>query len=168
MFKGYGTGSALLKLTSAGNNKVSMEEVYFLEAKTLQNKHGGMVLVNGHIYCGHGNGSGLPICVDIKTGAVAWGARTRRRSGESSVTYADGHVVFRFQDGKIAIVKANSEKFEVIRSFDPAFQEKNPGPIRHCRWPTLPSRTKQSHVLSVAISQTWRRSLFTMHFIELF
>ncbi len=121
---GYGTGSALLKLTSAGNNKVSMEEVYFLEAKTLQNKHGGMVLVNGHIYCGHGNGSGLPICVDIKTGAVAWGPERGVGSGESSVTYADGHVVFRFQDGKIAIVKANSEKFEVIRSFDPAFQEK--------------------------------------------
>jgi outer membrane protein assembly factor BamB len=121
---GYGTGSALLKLASAGNNKVSMEEVYFLDGKTLQNKHGGMVLVNGHIYCGHGNGTGMPICVDVKTGTIAWGPERGVGSGESSVAYADGHVVFRFQDGKVAIVKATPEKFEVVRSFDPAFQEK--------------------------------------------
>ncbi len=121
---GYGTGSALLKLSPDSNNRVKMEEVYFLNAKTLQNKHGGMVLVDGHIYCGHGNGTGMPICVNVATGKVAWGPERGVGSGESSVTYADGHVVFRFQDGKIAIVKATPEKFEVVRSFDPAFQEK--------------------------------------------
>ncbi len=121
---GYNTGSALLKLTAAGDKKVSMEEVYFLDAKTLQNKHGGMVLVNGHIYCGHGNGLGLPICVEMKTGKIAWGPERGVGSGESSVTYADGHIVFRFQNGKVAIVKANPEKFELVRSFDPAFQQK--------------------------------------------
>lgn len=121
---GYGTGSALLKLSPEADNRVKMEEVYFLNAKTLQNKHGGMVLVDGYIYCGHGNGTGLPICVKLATGEVAWGPERGVGSGESSVTYADGHVVFRFQDGKIAIVKATPEKFEVVRSFDPAFQEK--------------------------------------------
>jgi outer membrane protein assembly factor BamB len=114
----------LLQLTAAGDKKVAMEEVYFLDAKTLQNKHGGMVLVNGHIYCGHGNGMGLPICVEMKTGKIAWGPERGVGSGESSVTYADGHIVFRFQNGKVAIVKANPEKFELVRSFDPAFQQK--------------------------------------------
>lgn len=121
---GYNTGSALLKLTSAANGGVKAEEVYFLNAKTLQNKHGGMVLVDGHIYCGHGNGLGLPVCVNIRNGKVQWGPERNVGSGESSVTYADGCVVFRFQDGKVAIVKATPERFTLIRSFDPAFQEK--------------------------------------------
>ena len=121
---GYNTGSALLKLTQDGKDRVSMEEVYFLDSKTLQNKHGGMVLVDGHIYCGHGNGSGMPICVEMKSGNIAWGPERNTGKGESSVAYADGHVVYRFQDGTVAIVKADPKKYEVIRSFKPAFQEK--------------------------------------------
>ncbi|MDZ4848588.1 MAG: PQQ-binding-like beta-propeller repeat protein [Pirellulaceae bacterium] len=121
---GYNTGSALLKLSGKGDESVAMEEVYFLDAKTLQNKHGGMVLVDGHIYCGHGNGLGLPICVELKTGIIKWGPERGLGKGESSVVYADGHLVFRFQDGTISVVKANAEKFEVVRSFKPVFQQK--------------------------------------------
>ena len=121
---GYNTGSALLKLKADGNDKVTMEEVYFLDAKTLQNKHGGMVLVDGYIYCGHGNGLGLPVCIDMKSGNVAWGPERSVGKGESSVVYADGHILYRFQDGTIAIVKANPQKFEVVKSFMPNFQEK--------------------------------------------
>jgi len=121
---GYDTGSALLRLSKKGKNEIQMKEVYFLPAKTLQNKHGGMVLIDGFIYCGHGNGNGLPICIELKTGKVAWGPQRGAGSGESSVAYADGNIVFRFQNGKVSIVKASPKKFEVVRSFDPAFQEK--------------------------------------------
>jgi outer membrane protein assembly factor BamB len=121
---GYNTGSALLKLTAAKDDTVSMQEVYYLEAKTLQNKHGGMVLVDGHLYCGHGNGLGLPLCLEVASGKVAWGPERGVASGESSVAYADGHVVFRFQDGTVAIYRATPEKPELLRSFQPAFQEK--------------------------------------------
>lgn len=121
---GYDTGSALLKLMADGKDRVSMEEVYFLESKTLQNKHGGMVLVDGHIYCGHGNGKGVPICVEMKSGEITWGPERNIGKGESSVAYADGNVVYRFQDGTVAIVKANPKQFELVRSFKPAFQEK--------------------------------------------
>ncbi|MEK6237603.1 MAG: PQQ-like beta-propeller repeat protein, partial [Planctomycetales bacterium] len=60
---GYNTGSALLKLSADGDG-VKAEEVYFLEGGVLQNKHGGLVLHDGHVYCGHK--SGLPICVEMK------------------------------------------------------------------------------------------------------
>ena len=62
---GYGTGSALLKLKSEGSGVVA-EEVYFLKPKVLQNHHGGMVLVDGHIYCGHKHNGGDPICIEVK------------------------------------------------------------------------------------------------------
>ena len=76
---GYRTGAALLKLSADGNEAVHVTEVYWLDAKQLQNKHGGMTLVDGHIYCGHGNGSGLPICVEMATGQIAWGPKQHSR-----------------------------------------------------------------------------------------
>ncbi len=64
----YDTGSALLKLVGTGDGNVKADEQYFLTANKLQNKHGGMIYHEGHIYCGHGNGSGLPICIEMATG----------------------------------------------------------------------------------------------------
>jgi len=120
---GYGTGSALLKLASDGNGGVDAEEVYWLESKTLQNKHGGMTLVDGHIYCGHGNGDGLPICVEMKTGDVSWGPLRGKGSGETSTVYADGHIVFRREDGTVILAEATPEKFVMKSSFMPSFQQ---------------------------------------------
>ncbi|QEG39053.1 PQQ-binding-like beta-propeller repeat protein [Roseimaritima ulvae] len=119
----YNTGSALLKLTADGSGGVQAKEVYWLGSKELQNKHGGMVLVGKHIYCGHGNGNGLPICVDITTGETAWGPERAPGKGESAITYADGHVIFRRENGTVLLVRATPEKFDVVREFMPAFQQ---------------------------------------------
>ena len=120
----YDTGSALLKLASDGKDQVKMTEVYKLKANQLQNKHGGMVLVDGYIYCGDGNGNGLPICVKMADGSAAWGPERAPGKGESSITYADGVVVFRRQSGDIDLVKATPKKFELLTSFKPAYQER--------------------------------------------
>lgn len=119
----YNTGSALLKLSSVGSQKVNAEEVYWLDANQLQNKHGGMVLVDGHIYCGHGNGNGLPICVDMKSGEIAWGPIRAEGNGETSVVYADGHVIFRRENGTVILAKATPAKFDVVQTFEPEYQE---------------------------------------------
>ena len=120
---GYGTGSALLKLEADGNG-VNANEVYWLDAKKLQNKHGGMTLVDGYIYCGHGNGDGKPICVEMSTGKVAWGPERAEGSGETSLIYADGHVVFRRENGVIILAKATPKQFDVVGTFKPVFQER--------------------------------------------
>ncbi len=120
----YNTGAALLKLVANGDG-VDVEEVYWLDSKTFQNKLGGMTLVDGHIYCGHGNGSGLPICLEMKTGKVKWGPERAKGKGESSVIVADGHIIWRRQDGTVILTKVNSEKMEVVSSFKPEFQEDN-------------------------------------------
>ncbi len=119
----YNTGSALLKLQSSGKDEVKMTEVYRLAANVMQNKHGGMVLVNGYIYCGDGNGSGNPICVKLADGSIAWGPERAPGKGESSITYADGIVVFRRDDGIVDLVQATPEKFNLIANFKPDFQE---------------------------------------------
>jgi len=69
---GYQTGSGLLKLSKQGDS-VAATEQYFLDGKTFQNHHGGMVLVGGHIYGGQGHRMGLPICIELATGRKIWG-----------------------------------------------------------------------------------------------
>ncbi len=120
----YGVGTALLHLKKSGKDEVSMEEVYFKEAKNIQNKQGGSVLVDGYIYCGHGDGQGMPICLDLKTGEKAWGPIRGVGQGESSVIYADGHVLYRFQDGTIALIEANPKAYNLKFTFKPEYQER--------------------------------------------
>ena len=120
----YNTGSALLKLGSFSDG-VDVEEVYWLDGRTFQNKLGGMTLVDGHIYCGHGNGSGLPVCLEMKSGEIKWGPLRAKGKGESSLVYADGHLVWRRQDGHVILTKAHAGAMDVVSSFKPAYQEDN-------------------------------------------
>ena len=123
---GYNQGSGLVKLIRDGDGDgVRAEEVYFLDGRTLQNKHGGMVLVDGYIYLGHGNARGYPTCVEFKTGDIAWGG-TRQRDvgrGEAGVVYADGNIIFRRSDGTVAMFAASAEDFELNGTLEPEYQE---------------------------------------------
>ena len=118
----YGTGAALLKLTANGE-QVNAEEVYWLDGKTFQNKHGGMTLVDGHIYCGHGNGNGLPVCLNMKSGEVTWGPERAKGKGEASLVVADGHIVWRREDGTVILTKVNPKTMDVVGAFKPEFQK---------------------------------------------
>lgn len=114
---GYGTGSALLKLTKEGDG-IKAEEVYFLDPKTMQNHHGGMVLYKDHIYCGHGHNNGFPLCLDLKTGKVAWGGKIRGEgSGSAAVVFADGNLIYRYQSGEVALIEANPKEYILKGSF---------------------------------------------------
>lgn len=117
---GYQTGSALLKLSKAGDG-VQAEEVYFLPSKTLQNHHGGLVLIGDHIYGGHGHNRGYPICVEMASGKVAWGGEGadlgHGGSGSAAVTAADGHLYFRYQNGRMVLIEARPQGYQVKGAF---------------------------------------------------
>lgn len=117
---GYRTGSALLKLSRNGDT-VQAQEVYFLPAKTLQNHHGGLVLIGDYIYGGHGHNRGFPICVEMATGKVAWGGEgveiTHGGSGSAAVTAADGHLYFRYQNGRMVLIEATPQGYRVKGTF---------------------------------------------------
>ncbi|MCU0780963.1 MAG: PQQ-like beta-propeller repeat protein [Akkermansiaceae bacterium] len=119
----YGAGSGLVKLSKDGDG-VKMEEVYFIGPNKLQNHHGGMVLVDGHIFCGHRQNGGDPVCVDIRTGELKWGPEKPPGKGSAAVTYVDGHLIFRYQDGTLALVKADPKAFKLLGTFKPEYQEK--------------------------------------------
>lgn len=119
----YGAGAGLVKLTKDGDG-VKAEEVYFLKADVLQNHHGGMVLVDGYLYCGHKQNGGEPKCLDLKTGQMMWGPVKAPGKGSAAVTYVDGHLIFRYQDGLVVLVEATPKEFRMKGSFKPQFQEK--------------------------------------------
>jgi outer membrane protein assembly factor BamB len=115
---GYHTGSALLRLVPAAGG-VAAEEVYFLDAPTLQNHHGGLVLVGDHVYGGHGQNNGFPICVELESGDVVWGGQIRNQgTGSAAVTVADGHLYFRYQNGVTMLIEATPEGYRERGSFE--------------------------------------------------
>ncbi len=122
---GYGDGgTALVKLTSSGD-EVKAEEVYYLPANELQNHHGGMLKIGEHVYFGAKHNQGFPICVEAMTGKIIWGGKTRGPGdGSAAVVYADGNIIFRYQNGTVALVEATTEDYKLKGSFKPEFQQK--------------------------------------------
>ncbi len=115
---GYQTGSVLVQLKKNGAKGVDAEEVYFLAHKVLQNHHGGMVIVGDYLYGGHGHNEGSPICVNFLTGKVAWRQRRGPGDGSAAVSYADGHLYFRYQNGSVALIEATPEEYRLKGNFN--------------------------------------------------
>ncbi len=116
---------SLLKLSPDGEGGAQAEEVYFLKPQTLQNHHGGMVLIDGHVYCGHRHNEGFPICVRMADGEVAWGGRTRGvGKGSAAATAADGNLIFRYQSGEVVLIKASPDDYEIRGSFTPPHKDR--------------------------------------------
>jgi outer membrane protein assembly factor BamB len=113
---GYNTGAALLRVVKKGGG-LAAEEVYFLEASEMQNHHGGMVRVGDHVYCGHGHNQGFPLCVELKTGKVAWRPGRGAGTGSAAVVFADGHLYFRYENGTMALVEATPKEYRLKGSF---------------------------------------------------
>lgn len=124
---GYGTGSALLKLVKSGD-KIEAVEQYFLTAKEMENHHGGMILLGDQVYCGHGHNNGFPVCFDLLTGKHHWPKERGPGSRSAAVSFADGHLYFRYEDGVMALIEATPEELRVKGSFKIA---NNSGPS----WP---------------------------------
>jgi len=113
---GYGTGSALIKLTGTGDG-IAAEQVYFLDAKTMENHHGGLILHDGYVYTGTGHNKGFPLCVKMADGKVAWGKIRNEGQGSAAISYADGRLYFRYQDGLMVLVEATPEGYREHGSF---------------------------------------------------
>lgn len=85
---------------------VIAEEQYWLRANVFQNHHGGMVRIGDYIYAGKGHNNGFPICLEWKTGKVAWEKERGPGQESAAVIAADGHLYFRYQDGTMALIEA--------------------------------------------------------------
>jgi outer membrane protein assembly factor BamB len=113
---GYGAGAVLLQLVKTEGG-VSAREVYFLEADTMQNHHGGVVLHDGHVYTGTGLNRGFPLCVELATGSVKWGPVRNAGKNSAAVMYADGRLYYRYQNGWMLLVEASPDGYRERGAF---------------------------------------------------
>lgn len=95
-------GAALLKLNRNGES-FEVEEVY--ASSRLPTGIGGAVLVGDHLYGSTGQGL---VCVDFKTGEIVWQDRS---IGASAICVAEGNLYLHGDDGDVALVEVNPEKY---------------------------------------------------------
>lgn len=103
---GYGTGAASFKLAPGGKASVNYSN------KEMVNHHGGMVLLDGYVY---GFDEQILKCIDLKSGKTKW---QNRSVGKGSVTYADGHLYLRSEQGPVALAAASPEGYDEKGRFD--------------------------------------------------
>jgi outer membrane protein assembly factor BamB len=93
-----------------------VKERYSLAIRnTTKNTHGGVVLVDGHIY-GHSEVLRW-ICQNLKSGKITWKEREALDTKSGAITAADGMLYLFTEDGDVGLVKANPEKFELVSEF---------------------------------------------------
>jgi hypothetical protein len=116
---GYGVGCNAFRITAADGAFVA-EEVY--AGKQMQNHHGGLVLVGGHVY---GIGRRDLKCIELRTGKVVW---ENKCVGKGSIGYADGHLVLRSERGagELAWVEATPEGYVEKGRFTPPEHNEEP------------------------------------------
>ena len=105
---GYGAGCMLVDFSSG-----RPETVY--ANKVMKNHHGGVILIDGHLY-GHSDSLGW-VCQDFATGAGMW--REKKELGKGAIGYADGHFYCVDEDsGEVMLVEANAKKWQSRGSFE--------------------------------------------------
>ncbi|MFP6763137.1 MAG: PQQ-binding-like beta-propeller repeat protein [Planctomycetaceae bacterium] len=107
----YGTGGGLARITADGD-QFTATEVYF--ERSMQNHHGGMVLVDGSLY---GFGSGGLLCMDFESGSISWRNRSVRKG---SLCFADGHLYCYGEKNQVALVEADPDQYIEKGRFDVA------------------------------------------------
>jgi outer membrane protein assembly factor BamB len=111
---GYGTGCAMFQLGPKGNATVGYSN------KEMKNHHGGMVVLDGHVY---GFDEQVMKCLDLKTGDTVW---QNRSVGKGAVTYADGRLYLRSENGPVALCVATTKGYEEKGRFEPKNRSDKP------------------------------------------
>jgi outer membrane protein assembly factor BamB len=109
-------GSALLKIVAKGD-ELEAEEVWHKSANDLRNHHGGVVLVGNYLYGGHGQNQGFPFCVNFMTGENSWPKKRGPGERSAAVTFADGKLYFRYENGLMALIDADPAECRVVSTF---------------------------------------------------
>jgi len=102
---GYGGGSIMLRLTNGGRG---IERAW---TNNVDNQIGGAVKVGNYVYASGHNGSRGFHCVDWNTGEVKYRSTD---IGNGTVIYADGMLYYYSDRGELALIRPNSERFEMV------------------------------------------------------
>lgn len=104
---GYNGGMALVRLSREGSGLVPREE-YFrpFQFNPFQD---ATALVGEHVYAFQNPGH--PVCIELRSGTVAWGPVTNALQGRAALTSADGHLYLRGANGLVLLVEANPDRY---------------------------------------------------------
>jgi outer membrane protein assembly factor BamB len=102
-------GGSAVRLKSKGAGLTS--ELAW-ESDKLNCEHGGYVILDGHIYMNQGVGWS---CLDLKTGEERWFGRG---PGKGSIIYADGMLYCLGEKGRMGLIEATPEGFNLVSMFD--------------------------------------------------
>ena len=108
----YGPGSALLEIKS-GKHKVLWSDEDRFREKSMQTHWNTAIIHEGYIYgsSGRHTHNAELRCVELATGKVMWSKPDLTRC---SLMYIDGCLVSLGEDGRLMLLKANPEKFDLI------------------------------------------------------
>jgi outer membrane protein assembly factor BamB len=113
---GYKRGGALIQQTPGPGGSMTSKVIFPLK-KELANKHGGVVLIDDHLY-GCADDQPIIICAELMTGDVVWKNRSTVGGQKSAaIVAADGHLYIQYQNGVLALVKADPTAFEEVSYF---------------------------------------------------
>jgi outer membrane protein assembly factor BamB len=105
----YGVGCFLVKLTRAGDI-FNAETVY--ANQNMVNQHGGVVLVNGHIY-GFTDGMGF-VCQNMKTGEIVWREKVNEIVKGATLAVNDRLILQNEQTGLLVVVAASTDGWKEL------------------------------------------------------
>lgn len=107
----YDAGNTLIELSKAAGGTLQVKPIYSLSKsdKSMENHHGGVVLVDGIIYGFTKTNRGNWMAQDFKTGKTLWmDPMGKTRSG--AITYADGRLYcYGDQDGSVVLLQPSHE-----------------------------------------------------------
>lgn len=106
----YGPGSALLRVTPAGYDVVWKDPP---RGKSFESHWSTPIHRQGYLYGSSGQASGEAElrCLEHATGKVRWSVPGL---GRSTLLYADGHFVVLTERGRLLLIKANPERYELV------------------------------------------------------
>lgn len=110
---GYGGGMALLELSRSGEEIVAKE--HYHHSFPFDPFQDSTVRVGEYIYAFRSPGS--PVCIEMKTGNLAWGPVATNTKGKAALTFADRHLYIRRASGLMVLVEATPEAYREKGSF---------------------------------------------------
>jgi outer membrane protein assembly factor BamB len=106
----YGTGGSLVRL-SASHSTVNADLVF--HTREMSSHHGDMVIVDGLLY--GSSEPGILTCLELKSGKVKWRSRS---TGKGAITYADGRIYLRTEQGTVLLVEATGAGYRELGRFE--------------------------------------------------
>ena len=113
----YKTGAALLKISRKGDG-FKAEEVYYLDPTGSRTTTAAWSWWATTSTAGTARTAASP-SASICPRAKSLGRRSSPLPGSAAVLYADGHLIFRYDRGDVALVEATPQEFRVKASFKP-------------------------------------------------